>query len=109
MDEMHLSGFEYLADENTRAAVSFLLRETQIERGRTLANWYQTATEWPREWQRASSDMDGHLDLNPEQTRALADELRDLIAKYEALPPGPGARRIDVQYAVFPSETGSRP
>jgi DNA-binding transcriptional ArsR family regulator len=109
VDELHMTGFAFLADEDTRAAVTFLLRETQVERGRTLANWYQTATEWPEVWQRAASDMDAHLELNPEQTRALADELYAVIDKYDALPAGTGARRIDVQYAVFPSETGDRP
>jgi DNA-binding transcriptional ArsR family regulator len=109
VDELHMTGFAFLADEDTRAAVTFLLRETQVERGRTLANWYQTATEWPEVWQRAASDMDAHLELNPEQTRALADELYAVIDRYDALPAGTGARRIDVQYAVFPSETGDRP
>jgi DNA-binding transcriptional ArsR family regulator len=109
VDEIHMSGFGFLHDEDTREAVGFLLRETSAERGRRLANWYATATQWPEEWQKASSDSDGHLDLNPAQTRALADELRDLVKKYQRLRPGQGARRVDVQYAVFPSETGDRP
>jgi hypothetical protein len=53
--------------------------------------------------------MDGDLELNPKQARALADELRAVIDRYRALRPGKGARKVDVQYAVFPADTGQRP
>ena len=109
VDQIHMRGFEFMADDSTREAVSFLLREYNADRSRKLANWYATATSWPQEWQRASSDSDGHLELNPKQTRALADEMAELVARYRDLKPGRGARKVDVQYAVFPSDTGERP
>jgi hypothetical protein len=109
VDELHMSGFEMLTDEDTREAVTYLLREYQAERARKLANWFATAALWPKEWQQASSDMDGDLELNPKQARALADELRAVIDRYRALRPGKGARKVDVQYAVFPADTGQRP
>jgi DNA-binding transcriptional ArsR family regulator len=109
VDQIHMTGFEFLANEETREAAGFLLREYQAERGRRLANWFATATRWPESWQRASSDMDGRLELNATQTRALADELAAVIAKYHDLQPGRGARVVEVQYAVFPAETGDRP
>ena len=109
VDQIHMRGFEFMADDSTREAVSFLLREYNADRSRKLANWYATATLWPEEWQSASSDSDGHLDLNPKQMRALADEMGELVAKYRDLKPGRGARKVDVQYAVFPSDTGERP
>ena len=37
-------------------------------------------------------------------TRALADELKAVIDRYRELPPGEGARRVDVQYAVYPAD-----
>jgi DNA-binding transcriptional ArsR family regulator len=104
VDEIHVTGMAFLEREDTREAAGFLLREFQTGRSRRLAHWFATATSWPEEWQRASSDMDGTLRLAPAQTRALADELKAVIDRYRELPPGEGARRVDVQYAVFPAD-----
>jgi DNA-binding transcriptional ArsR family regulator len=108
VDEIHTTGLEFMDRDDTREAFTFLLREGVSDRSRRLANWYATARDWPNAWQRASSDMDGTLELNPKQTRALADELREVIERYRELKPGRGARSVDVQYAVFPSDTGHR-
>ena len=108
-DEIHISGHAFLADEDTREAAGFLLREFESSRSRRLAHWFATATTWPEEWQRASSDMDGTLTLDPAQTRALADELKAVLDRYRQLPPGEGARRVDVQYAVYPAAEGAQP
>jgi DNA-binding transcriptional ArsR family regulator len=108
VDELHMSGFAMLENEDTREAVTFLLREYQAERARKLANWYATAALSPKEWQEASSDMDGDLELNPKQARALADELKAVIDRYRAQRPGKGARKVDIQYAIFPADSGRR-
>jgi DNA-binding transcriptional ArsR family regulator len=109
VDQIHMTGFEFMRNEDTREAAGFLLREFQADRSRRLANWFATAGQWPEEWQRASSDMDGNLELSPKQTRALADEMAVLLQKYNDMKPGRGARTIDVQYAIFPADTGARP
>jgi DNA-binding transcriptional ArsR family regulator len=109
VDEIHTTGFDFLENDDTREAFTFLMREDLADRSRRLANWLATVTQWPDEWQRASSDMNGTLDLSPRQTRAFADELGALVQKYRALKPGRGARPVDVQYAVFPSDTGTKP
>jgi DNA-binding transcriptional ArsR family regulator len=109
VDEIHMTGFDFLENEDTREAAGFVLREYQADRSRRLANWFATVTQWPQEWQRASSDMDGHLQLNARQARSLADEMSALVAKYERMKPGKGARPVDVQYAVFPADDGARP
>jgi DNA-binding transcriptional ArsR family regulator len=103
VDELHVTGMAFLEDPDTREAAGFLLREFGSSRSRRLAHWFATATSWPQEWQHASSDMDGTLTLDPAQTRALADELKAVIDRYRELPPGEGARRVDVQYAVYPA------
>lgn len=108
VEQIHMTGFEFMANEETREAAGFVLREYQADRSRRLANWFATVTQWPEQWQRASSDMDGHLELNARQTRALADELAAVVAKYRDMAPGRGARLVDVQYAVFPADTGAR-
>jgi hypothetical protein len=104
VDEIHMTGVTFMQQEDTREAAGFLLREVQSSRSRRLAHWFATATSWPEEWQRACSDMDGTLRLDPVQTRALADELKAVVSRYRELPPGEGARRVDVQYAVFPAD-----
>ena len=85
VDEIHMTGLDFLENEDTREAAGFLLREYQSDRSRRLANWFATATSGPSQWQKASSDMDGHLDLSATQARALADEMRTLVDKYRAL------------------------
>ncbi len=109
VDQIHMTGFDLLQNEDTREAAGFLLREYQASRSRRLANWFATATQWPQAWQRAGSDLDGQLDLNATQARALADELAAVVDRYRRLKPGRGARKVDVQFAVFPTDTGHRP
>jgi DNA-binding transcriptional ArsR family regulator len=109
VDQIHMTGFEFMANAETREAAGFVLRELQADRGRRLANWFATATQWPEDWQRASSDMDGTLELSPRQTRALADEMAVLLRKYRAVRPGKGARPVEIQYAIFPADMGTRP
>jgi DNA-binding transcriptional ArsR family regulator len=108
VDEIHMTGLAFMENEDTREAAGFLLREFQSSRSRRLAHWFATATSWPQEWQAASSDMDGTLVLDPTQTRALADELKAVLDRYRDLPPGEGARHVDVQYAVYPTSEGER-
>jgi DNA-binding transcriptional ArsR family regulator len=103
VDELHVSGMAFLEDPDTREAAGFLLREFGSSRSRRLAHWFATATTWPAEWQAASSDLDATLTLDPAQTRALADELKAVLDRYRELAPGEGARRVDVQYAVYPA------
>jgi hypothetical protein len=103
VDEIHTTGTGFLRDRETREAAGFLLREFESSRSRRLAHWFATAITWPEEWQRASSDADVTLTLDAAQTRALADELTAVIDRYRELPPGGGARRVDVQYAVYPA------
>jgi DNA-binding transcriptional ArsR family regulator len=103
VDEIHTTGTGFLQDPDTREAAGFLLREFESSRSRRLAHWFATSTTWPEPWQRASSDADLTLTLDPAQTRALADELKSLLDRYRELPPGQGARRVDVQYAVYPA------
>jgi DNA-binding transcriptional ArsR family regulator len=109
VDEIHMTGMAFMENEDTREAAGFLLREFQGHRSRRLAHWFATATSWPQEWQLASSDMDGTLTLDPAQTRALADELKAVVDRYQQLPRAEGGRRVDVQYAVFPVDESARP
>jgi DNA-binding transcriptional ArsR family regulator len=103
-DELHVQGFDFLADPDTRAAAGFLLREVVADRNRRQEHWYATATSWPKVWQDASSGRDARLTLDAQQTRALADEFQALLDKYRDLEPGADARRVDLFYEIFPGE-----
>jgi DNA-binding transcriptional ArsR family regulator len=59
VDRIHLTGFEFLDNEETREAACFLLREYQADRSRRLANWFATTARWPMTWQKAAGDLDG--------------------------------------------------
>jgi len=41
--------------------------------------------------------------LNPEQARALADELTTIIDRYLTSEPGQGSRSVEIQLDVFPT------
>ncbi|MGI8679508.1 MAG: ArsR/SmtB family transcription factor [Jatrophihabitans sp.] len=108
VDSIHITGFEFMTNEDTREAAGFLLREMHADRSRRLANWFATATEWSQPWQRGSSDSDTTVELDANQMRAFADEVKVVVARYAAMKPGRGARMIDVQYAIFPTDNGTR-
>lgn len=101
---IHMQGFEFLTHPETREAAAFLLREIVAERTRRLAHWYATATDWPRDWQRASSDADARLRLSATEMRRLADEIAELVDRYRLLGNGGAGQPVEVQYAVFPVE-----
>lgn len=101
---IHIQGFEFLSDPETREAAAFLLREVVAVRSSRLSHWYATASDWPAEWQRASSDGDTRLRLSATEARRLADELAELVDRYRLLGHDDGGERVEVQYAVFPVE-----
>jgi DNA-binding transcriptional ArsR family regulator len=104
MSSIHMTGFEFLADPDTREAAAFLIREIVAERSRRMAHWFATATGWPPEWQAASSDADARLRLTPEQARGLADEIAELVDRYRLLSHSDAGQPVEIQYAVFPLE-----
>ena len=102
-DELHMDAVALTRTADTREAFEFLAREVGASRSRRQAHWFATATTWPEEWQRAATELDAPLTLDAVQTRALADDLKALVDRYREQPPGEGARRVDVQYAVYPA------
>lgn len=101
-----MNGFEFLDHPDTREAASFLIREIFAERTRRLAHWFATAPEWPPEWQQASADVDTRLRLTPEQAGALAAEIAELVDRYRLLSSSDTGRRVELQYAIFPLDSG---
>lgn len=102
VDELHVSGFGFVADNDTHDAATFLLHESVSAQARRLNHWYETATAWPKSWQQASSSREAIFVLNAKQTRALADELIAVLDRYRDMKPGRGAKQVEAHYAVFP-------
>ena len=107
------SGFDYhgtTADTRAAADVRTARRAGSTEPGAST-EWYANATQWPAAWQRASSDSDRPPGTRPRpQTRALADELKALLDKYDAMPAGTrGAHGRRRSTPSIPTETGERP
>jgi len=109
VDEVHMSALAFEGDAASQEALGFLAREMQSIRNRRLMHWFATDTEWPDVWRAAASDGDATLVLDPAQARAMADELIAVVHRYREVPPGAAARRVEVQWAVFPLDDGPRP
>jgi DNA-binding transcriptional ArsR family regulator len=102
VDDLHVTGFGFVEDDDTHDAATFLLRESVSAQARRVNHWYETATSWPKSWQRASSSREAILELDAKQTRALADDLIAVLDRYHAMTPGRGAKQVEAHYAVFP-------
>ena len=107
--DIHSSGFVTEEDPEAYAAEQFLLRASADQRARTLARWYATARQWSADWQLASTGAELVLRLDPTQTRSFADDLAALVERYRTTPPTAQTRPVEVQYAVFPADTGGPP
>src|SRR6478752_5106084 len=46
VDQIHMTGFDFFENDDTREAVSFVTRELQTDRNRRMINWLATATQW---------------------------------------------------------------
>ncbi len=85
------------------AATAGTVVSTLIESShRRLLEFFRTMSRWPVAWQRAFSRQQAHLELDPDQLRALAFELEAVVDRYRKLPPGPQARRVRVEVVAYP-------
>ena len=109
VDQIHMTGFDFFQDEDTREAAGFITRELQSDRNRRMSHWLVTATQWPDGLAARLERSRGAARPVPKQTRDLADELAAVVDRYRKLRPGRGARRVEIQYAVFPADTGQIP
>jgi hypothetical protein len=95
------------------AATAGTVASTLIESShRRLMEFFRTMSRWPVAWQRAVTRQQAHLDLDPEQLRALGFELEALVERYRALPGTPGSRRVRIETVAYPlgdpDEDGAR-
>jgi DNA-binding transcriptional ArsR family regulator len=69
---------------------------------RRLMEFFRTMSRWPLAWQRAATRQQAHLELDPDQLRALGFEVEALVDRYRNLPAGPLTRRVRVELVAYP-------
>jgi DNA-binding transcriptional ArsR family regulator len=79
--------------------------ENQFSRA---ADFVGHADDWPPAWQDAANFSDFALTLDPAGVTALTEELFEVIRRYQAAEPAPGAEPVSVQLQAFPRR-GGRP
>jgi hypothetical protein len=67
-----------------------------------VLQFFHGMARWPLRWQRAVAQQQAHLELDPEQVRALGLEVEALIDRYRGLPTGPHTRRVRVELLAYP-------
>lgn len=102
-DILQIDLSEFLDDELAREALRVVWGERQRMVDERRATWLAGRERWSREWRDAAEDSTYLAHLDPEQVRALGMELTEVIERYIACPPGPGARNVDIQLNVFPT------
>ena len=86
----------------TRAATDLVVRELVAASGRRLETFIATAHQWSPEWRAAVQQLQWHIELTPGQLKELNREILDLVGRYKALTPEPGARRVVVEQSAYP-------
>ena len=79
LTEWHVEDF---GDGEGQEVVDELQRQLVAERGRLLSAWLEQHASLEPDWEGASSLNDWALRLTPEQARALAAELTDVVARW---------------------------
>ena len=73
-------------------------------------SWQESRPSWPTVWQDAAGMSDDVVTVTPEQMKALAAELWEVVVRYRAAGADhPGARRVAVHVLATPLEAEGRP
>ncbi len=92
-------------DEDTTTALGWLERHYVHQFTRRAEAWQDVLAEWPKEWVDALGLMDTMVTVDPEQMRALQDEIGALLARYRhAGDDRPDARKISVYSYAAPTD-----
>jgi len=75
------------------------IAERYAEAGR---EWLADAPNWSRDWIDAADMSDWRLELGPDQTRSLRDELAAIVERYAAAEPDEGAEPVAAIVQLLP-------
>ena len=93
-------------DADAGAALAWVLRDYRREFDEQYAQWLDREGDWPAEWRDATGMSSHKLVLTPARLRALAEEMEQLLERYQhehaEAPDTDRARRVAVWQFAFP-------
>ena len=92
----------FLDTPERAAAAGALLSEIAERYAEASRRWLADAPNWPPEWVDVSDMSSWLLKLNPQQVKAMHDELVTVIGRYEAMTPAEGAEAVQTILQVLP-------
>lgn len=108
-DSHSYSGQAFPDDPDATAATDWLYAHYLRLHARNAEDWVESRSEWPSEWQQASTMSDFQLRLTPRELRALNAELEAVITRWRETvgvrhdaPARPGTERVTIQLHDFP-------
>ena len=105
----NLPVFDLAEDPATAPAVELVLQaQLALDRER-VRDVMAHAREWPEEWREATVRRDAHVTLDADQLARLHEALDEVVDRFKAETPGPGARRVSLVYMLLPTEHEAEP
>jgi hypothetical protein len=91
-----------LPEGHNYAEVEGYLRAVAASYTDRIASWIGGLTTMPPEWANVGVLSDWHVRLSPQQARQLAEELRQLVERYQELSTHAVVESVSVQVQVLP-------
>lgn len=96
---------QFADDEDARTAMGWLTRDYVHQHAALHERWIEVSEDWPAAWQDACGSSDDSLTLTAAQAQSLADDVRDLFARYRDLGEGHAdAERVFVWFTSNPRD-----
>jgi DNA-binding transcriptional ArsR family regulator len=93
---------DFLDAPERAAAAGALIGGVAEAHAEAAREWIRDAQAWPREWVESADMSDWLLELSPDRTRALHDELAAVIERYAALEREEGAAQVRAIVHLLP-------
>lgn len=95
---------DFVDDADAGAALAWVLRDYHREFDEQYAHWLERESGWPAPWRDATGMSSHKLVLDPAQLRSLAEEMEQLLERYQHSGPHDEheAREVVVWQFAFP-------
>ena len=101
---------DFTGDPESAAALGWLERHHFDLLVGLVQDWQESRPSWPTAWQDAAGMSDDVVTVTPEQMKALAEELWEVVGRYREAGTGhPDARRVAMHVLATPLEAKDVP